>query len=298
MFLTNLGKINIGKVFRRKDKMQLIKKISDFFKKLGEDHIGEYTAQCAYYTFLSFIPFVILLLSLIKYVNIEKDSLANILEVILPNILKSSVLDIIQEVYSKSIETISISAIFTLWSASKSFYALNKGLSGISNKQEENAIFLMVKGVLGAVISLFLVILVLVLLVFGGALETSIRNNFQEFSGIANILLAARSIISIFIMFFIFLLMYRFSPRKKGTTIKNCIPGASFTAIALYVISFFFSIYVDIFTNFSVIYGSLATLIVIMMWLYSIIYAIFLGAELNLLTEQRINYWFAKLKKT
>lgn len=56
--------------------MGFIKKINNFLKKTNEDHISEYTAQCAYYTFLSFIPFIILLLSFIKYMNIEKDTLA------------------------------------------------------------------------------------------------------------------------------------------------------------------------------------------------------------------------------
>ena len=88
--------------------MEFIKKIGVFFDKLNKDHINEYTAQCAYYTFLSFIPFIILLLSLIKYVNIEKDTLAYILEAILPSIMKNSILDIIQEMYSKSFEAVCI----------------------------------------------------------------------------------------------------------------------------------------------------------------------------------------------
>ena len=54
----------------------------------------------------------------------------------LPNIMKDSVTDIIQEMYSKSIETISISAIFMLWSVSRSFYALTKGISAIYKKEE------------------------------------------------------------------------------------------------------------------------------------------------------------------
>lgn len=278
--------------------MKLIKTINDFFKKTSIDHISEYTAQCAYYTFLSFIPFIILLLSLIKYVSIDKDTLAQILETILPNILKNSVIDIIQEVYSKSIEVISISAIFMLWSTSSSFYALNKGLATIYNKDAEgNYIFLRVKGMIIAFFALILVILVLVLLVFGNSIQDSINENFQELIGITNIILAGRTIISLVSMFFIFMLMYRFCPGKKGRGIKNCVLGALFTSIGWYLISFFFSIYVNVFTNFSVIYGSLATIIIIMMWLYSIIYAIFLGAEINAVTEDKINLIFEKLRR-
>ena len=80
----------------------------------------------------------------------------------------------------------------------------------------------------------------------------------------------------------------------KGKKLKNCILGAGFTAIAWYAISFFFSIYVKIFTNFSVIYGSLATIIIIMMWLYAVIYTILLGAEINIVAEEM---WKSKKNK-
>lgn len=277
--------------------MKLVKWVNDFFKKLGDDHVSEYTAQCAYYTFLSFIPFIILLLSLVKYINIDKDTLAYIFEAILPGVMKNSVLDIIQEVYSKSIEVISISAIFLLWSASKSFFALYKGLSSLHNKEGENYILILVKGVIGAVIALFLIIGILVLLLFGNSIESAIRENFSGTSILLNMILAGRSVLSIGILFFIFVFVYRFTASDEGKLFKNCILGAFFTAIAWYAISFFFSIYVDIFTNFSVIYGSLATLIVILMWLNSIIYAIFLGAEINIITVNWFAYLVNKLKK-
>jgi len=277
--------------------MEFLKKINVFFKRLGSDHIGEYTAQCAYYTFLSFIPFIILLLSLIKYVNIEKDTLASIFEVILPNIMKNSVLDIIQEVYSKSIETISISAIFLLWSASNSFYALTKGLSSIyKGEDEENYIFLRLKGIVGAVIALMVVVVILILLVFGNSLEGLIDEHFHELSSVFDFIISVRGIISISLMFVIFLFMYRFFSGRRGISFKNCMIGAAFTSIAWYLVSYFFSIYVEIFTNFSVIYGSLATLILILMWLYAIIYVIFLGAEINLVTEKWVNFFYARLK--
>ena len=96
---------------------------------------------------------------------------------------------------------------------------------------------------------------------------------------------------------FIFLFVYRVSANKEFRSFKNCFIGASFTAIAWFAISFFFSIYVDIFTNFSVIYGSLATLIIILMWLYAIIYAIFLGAEINTITAGLVNRFKMQVKQ-
>lgn len=280
------------------EKVWFFKKINAFFKQTSIDHVGEYTAGCAYYTFLSFIPFIILLLSLIKYVNIEKEMLVQIFEMILPSIMKNSVLDIIQEMYAKSIETVSISAIFLLWSASKSFYALNLGLSSIYQKEEaENYFFLRLKGIIGAILALILVIAVLILLVFGNSIETAVSANFPELTGFLDFVLHARAIISIAGMFIIFLFLYRISQRKEKRVTRNCIPGALFSAIGWYLVSFFFSIYVNIFTDFSIIYGSLATITIIMMWLYTIIYVLLLGAEINVMLEERISQFFFHRKE-
>ena len=91
----------------------------------------------------------------------------------------------------------------------------------------------------------------------------------------------------IFATFIVFLLLYKFMPKHK-VTFKSQIPGAIFGAIALNVISFVFSKYLYIFKGFSITYGSLTTLMLIMMWTYSCFYTLFLGAELNKVVKNKI----------
>ena len=52
-----------------------LKMIKTILNNMKEDHIGESVAQCAYYVILSFIPFTILLLTLIQYTNVEPQQL-------------------------------------------------------------------------------------------------------------------------------------------------------------------------------------------------------------------------------
>ena len=223
---------------------KIVKAIGKFFDKLNEDHIGEYTAQCAYFTFLSFIPFIILLLSLIKYMNIERETLVYILEAILPAITKNSVLDIIQEVYSKSFETVSISAIFLLWSAANSFYSLSLGLSSIyKGEEKENRVLLRIKGLIGTIIVIFSVIMVLILMVFGNRINNIIEENFDSFSGITTFILSIRNIIVIGGLFTMFVIMYKFVPNKKGNRLRKQIPGAIFASARMVcAIIFFFNL--------------------------------------------------------
>ena len=213
---------------------RIIKAISIFFEKLNEDHVGEYAAKCAYFTFLSFIPFIILLLSLIKYMNIERNTLIYILEAVLPTVTKNSVLDIIQEVYSKSLETVSISAIFLLWSAANSFYSLSVGLSSIyKGEDKENHIRLRIKGLVGTIIVIFTIIMVLILIVFGNKINEIIQEKFSAFSEFVTFILSIREVLVIASLFLMFVLMYRFVPNKKGSRLKNQIPGALFSSIRM-----------------------------------------------------------------
>ena len=93
-----------------------IKKIQRFLNIIEKDHIASSSAQCAYYVILSFIPFVILLLTLIQYTDVSQNELFELLSNIIPANMSEIVIGIIKEVYSKSIGTVSITLFFTLYS--------------------------------------------------------------------------------------------------------------------------------------------------------------------------------------
>lgn len=267
--------------------MELIKKkyneLEKLFLHIKKDRINECSAQCAYYTILSFIPFLILVITLIQYTNIEPQTLLDMISKIIPSSMNEFVLDIVQEVYSKSIGTVSISIIFTIWTAGKGLFALTQGLHLVyhtSDKNKASYIYLRMKAILETILFIFLIIAGLVLLVFGNTLKNIIQEHFgglENFTIITSILTQLGFIL---VTFFVFLLLYKFMPKHK-VTFKSQIYGAMFGAIALNVISFIFSKYLYIFKGFSVTYGSLTTLMLIMMWTYSCFYAVFLGAEIN-----------------
>lgn len=267
-------------------KLKISKRMKQFniiLKNSGEDHISEYSAQCSYYTILSFIPFIILLITLIKYTNIQQQTLFDVISKIIPSSMNEFVIGIVREVYSKSIGTISISIIFTLWSAGKGLFALTKGLHSVYNTDEDrgkSVIYLRIMALIETIVFIVLIMLGMVLLVFGNSLKSIMQQHFgalENFSAFSQI---ATELGFIFVTFVIFVFLYRFMPKHK-VTFKSQIPGAIFGAISLNIISFVFSKYLDIFKGFSITYGSLTTLMLVMMWTYSCFYTLFLGAEIN-----------------
>ena len=225
---------------------QFFSYVFKFFDKLKKDHVNEYAAECAYFTILSFIPFIIIFITLIQYTSIDKSTIIMLLTSFIPNNMSGMIINIIEEVYSKSAGTISIALIVALWSAGKGFFSLCKGLRNIYKLHGEST------------------------------------NIFTRIRGTIYYLFKLRTVTLIIIMFIILLFVYRFMPRHK-LKIKTQIFGAMFASIACYTLSWFFSIYVDVFKGFANTYGSLTTIILIMMWLYYCMYSILIGAEINTL---------------
>ena len=264
-------------------KENILEKTKDILKNMSKDHISESAAQCAYYVILSFIPFLILLLTLIQYTHIDSEELLEILTNIIPSNMNGFVIGIVREVYSKSLGTISISIIFTLISAGKGLFALTKELHTIYNSSSQNKkswIYLKIASVIETIIFIVLLVIGMVLLVFGKTIVSTAKEHFGLFENYSIISSIVYQFLFILIAFIIFLFMYKFMSRHK-LRLKSQIKGAIFSSLLLNIVSFVFSRYLNIFKGFSSTYGSLTTLMLIMMWTYTCFYVIFLGAEIN-----------------
>lgn len=259
----------------------ILNKINNFLNILNEKHIGEITANCAYYTLLAFIPLLMLILTLTKYFGIEPLTLSNVISrLFLSNKISGSAIEIVQEVYSKSFGTITISAIFVLWSAGKGFFALCKGLHTAYDVANKKFVYYRIKATICTIIFIALIISMLLLVVFGNSINIVLQERFNIFSKIINLILKSKILISVILLFVVFILVYKFIPKNKYK-IKEHIPGAIFASISCTAISIFYSIYVDVYTGFSLMYGSLTIIVLAMMWVYACMYCILVGAVIN-----------------
>ena len=261
---------------------KFINSVKFYIKDIDISYIDEHAAGCAYYTILAFIPLLLLILTLTKYFGIDEKLFIYILEGIIPgDILNEAVISIVKEVQSKSVGTITISAIITLWSAGRGFFALCKGLSSAYKVETENEyIRFKLRALISTIIFIMVVLVSLVLLVFGNSINMFLKEKFNIYSNAIDFILSGKIIISIIILSLIFTIVYRFIP-KHEYKLKSQIPGAVFAATACNIVSIFYSIYVDLFTGFSFMYGSLTAIVLAMLWIYACMYSILLGATIN-----------------
>lgn len=97
---------------------------------------------------------------------------------------------------------------------------------------------------------------------------------------IAPYLLSIRALIALAILIVFFMGLYTFLPFEK-LELRKQLPGALFSTAGWIVCSYGFSIYFNHFKRFSYMYGSLAAIVILMLWLYFCICILFLGAEVN-----------------
>ena len=268
--------------------IKIISQVCTILDNMKKDHVSEFSAQGAYYVILSFIPFVILLITLIQYTDIGSDQLFDIISKIIPASMNDMVIGIVKEIYSKSIGTISVSLIFTLISADRGLFALNKGLNVIyktKESKEKTYIYLKIKALLQTIIFILLIMLSLIVMVFGKTIISTMKENFGRLENYTIIWEILTHLVIMVTVFIILLFVYKFMSGYK-IKLRKQIAGAIFASIAISIVSFIFSRFLEIFKGFSLTYGSLTTLMLIMMWTYNCFYMIFVGAEINKLQNR------------
>lgn len=261
-----------------------MKKIVSVFKafsrQLNIKHVSAYASSVAFFMFLSLIPILLLLCAIIPYTPLTEANLLSVLVEILPDFIVPVSVNIVAELYDKSTAVISITAIATIWSAAKGILALIRGLNVINEvKETRNYVALRLEACFYTLILLIALVLTLVIMVFGKVLVDAVVEGFPQARYIMEFFLNIRFVISLTVLAIFFIVLYTWLPNKK-VRFKTQIPGALFTSVVWSVFSWGFSFYVNRFSAFS-IYGSLSTIIVVMIWMYTCMYIILLGAVIN-----------------
>lgn len=261
---------------------EIYQKIIEVTEEIGANHVGAYAAQSAYFFMLCMIPIILLLLTLVQYTPVTKADVMTAVMQVFPTSVDSMMATIVNQVYNQSTGIIPITIIVALWSAGKGVLAMTTGLNCVYHCREtRNYLILRLRSTLYTVMFLLVILFLLLLSVFGNSLNIFIAEHIPIFEEFADRMIELRAVLTPIVLVAFLLLIYKFLPNRKDKFIRR-LPGAVFTAIGWMAISWIFSVYVDVFTGFSSMYGSLTTIVLIMLWMYFCMYCILLGGELNM----------------
>ena len=247
-----------------------------------------YSAQCAFFMTISFIPLILLLLSLLKFLPFSSEVILSGIVSVFPGAAKELVKSILTESFNKSgAAVISITAVSTLWAASFGVFSVVDGLNKIFSASETRNFFkVRIMSMFYTLIFLIVLILCLLIFVFGNAITDAIEKNLAAGAGVATLIMSSRLLIGIILLTVLFLTMYVVVPNRKAKILLQ-LPGALVSAIGWIGFSYLFSYYYVNVSNYSYMYGSLSVMVFFMLWLFICIYILFLGAEINNCLEDK-----------
>ena len=255
------------------------RQVADFLRPM---QIPLHSAYTTFFLILSLFPFLLLFLGLLRSTPLETKDLMRIIEGWLPQKLMPLADALVESSYRHSSKiVVSISVIAALYSASRGMFGLRNGLNAVYDLQGHRG-FLRKRSLSVVYTSVLLLLLVLTLGLF--LLGISLLDYLSMTTAPALLLLIRlidlRWLLIALVQSLLFTLMYAWLPARRNR-LRSCWPGAIAASLGWLVYTGLFSAYMDHFSGYSNIYGSIYALALGMLWLYFGIAIFFCGGAVN-----------------
>lgn len=253
-----------------------------FIKKVLKDDVLALAAQLAYYLILAFIPFLMFLMTLIGFSNLNSDEVIKLLSNVMPRasfeLIENTVVQIIN-VQQKGILWISIA--LAIWVSSSGFSAVIRGLNkAYGVKETRSYIRLKLASIAYTLLLAITIIATLFLFVFGDLIADVIVKAVDNSAIIIFLWNIIRYLVVVCMMVLVFAFLYNVTPCKRLGW-GEVLPGAALTTLGWIITSYLFAFYVNNFSNYSRLYGSLGAVFILMTWLFISSVILLLGGEVN-----------------
>ena len=255
-----------------------------FIKGLQEGAITTRASSLAFNFFLAFFPSIIVFFTLIPYIPISgfQETLMEILSNILPPSTNAATFNTLEDIINNQRGgLLSIGFILALYFSTNGMSSLIQAFNSSYHIRENESILKhQLLSIILTIILSALVFLTIILIIFGKAailylIEYEIISQNQ-----ITLLNIAKWVILTFMLFIGITTIFNFGHSIKSRT-KIFSPGALLATLFIILTSVFFSYYIDNFSQYNKIYGSIGTLIIILLWIYFNAIILLIGFELN-----------------
>ncbi|KPH75147.1 YihY/virulence factor BrkB family protein [Oceanobacillus caeni] len=252
------------------------------FKRMDDVDVFGLAAQLAYFFLLSLFPFLLFLLNLIGYLPINVESVMEIMDVYAPDEIMTLIESNLDQLLSQANGgLLSIGIIGTLWAASNAINGIMKAFNRAYDIDEDRSFLATRLIAIVLTIAMVLVIIISLLLpVFGQIIGEYIFSFIGLSDSFLQLWGTLRWVLSSVIFFIVLLFLYKLAPNKH-IYFRETIWGTIIGTIAWQIVSYGFSFYVSTFANYSVKYGSLGAIIIMMIWFYLLGAIIIIGGIIN-----------------
>jgi membrane protein len=282
--VVNRSKVWVIPGFR---KMPLYNVVQFFIEEIQKESLEERAASVSFNFLLAIPPFFIFLLTLVPFIPLDnvEHTIYELAATLAPN---ENTYEVIRGILYDFLNTqrnglLSIAFLLSFYYASTGTLGIMRSfdkhkLPGFRRRTWWQARLTALK------ITLFLTLLVILcvsLIIMQGSLMTYIISLLGlENPTIIGLLKSARWLLIIFLFFCIISVIYRFGPAThKKWNYWN--PGSIFATLAMIVVTIGFSFWVTNFAQYNKIYGSIGTVLILMLMVYLNSFILLIGFELN-----------------
>jgi len=256
--------------------------VKGLVKRIDGNDISGVAAQLAYFFLLSLFPLLLFMVSLLSFLPITTEDLLNVIRDFAPKQTIVMIEANLQEILSnRNGGLLSFGIIAALWSASLGMNAIISAMNRAYDVKETRP-FYITRGlsILLTIAMIVVLLIALIIPVFGEIFGIYIFSYFGVTDQFVSIWNGLRWLISIVILFVVFMCLYFITPNKKIKCL-TVIPGAFIATIGWAFVSYAFSYYVGNFGHYSTTYGSLGGIIVLILWFYLTGFILMIGGEVN-----------------
>ncbi len=258
----------------------------DILKNFGNRDLWQ-SAKALSYSFLSAIPpLMVFLFSCIAYFPVDgiQDQLLYQLRDLLPAGIYDSVANTINDIMGhRHGSLLSIGFVSSIVLAANGMYGMMTSFNFMDHESSERPLWLRYAVALLLVLLFYFLIVVVITLLVGYQLllKFLIARNFLAESTMSLVLFNfGRWVIVIFITLLVMSLLYWMAPSRKRR-IGFFSVGSVLTTGLLFLLSYALRFYLNVFSNYNILYGSIGTLLMVMFFIYANCLAILVGYGIN-----------------
>ena len=258
-----------------------------YFIGIIKGAISTRASSISFSFFMAFFPFILFVLNLIPYFPIDNFDLVflSLMESLLPNESSSFFHDIFTDINNnKRSGLLSTTLIFSIILIGNGVNAIFEGFTDSYHVHFSRNLF---KQYLYAIFVGLILVIVVLFATFSSFLFNFLINQSNSF--ISFLIFYLKYIFLIIIALISFSSLYYFGT-IQGKNLKFFSPGSIMTTILLFLSTYLFGLYVDNFSNYNELYGSIGALIIMMLFIWINSISLLLGFELNVVIYKLKNH--------
>lgn len=263
------------------DKSPVLERVADIISIYFDRRLGRAAAAFAYYLMLSFFPLLICVSSILGKANLDTGVIVQSLDGIVPMQVIDTLTGFLQYVSENySITMLVASVLLLVTTASGAFSTLMTSMGDLYGRKRYSGFLHTIMSVLYSFLFVIMIYGSVLLLITGGWF-IRLLDEWFHIGAIIKDWQWLRFVLLVAIIILLLSLLYRLvSPRQKPPL--PILPGAATAAVLILIVSIVFSIMISASAKYALVYGSLASLIILMLWLHLIGALILAGGIINL----------------